>query len=128
MSISLVAGLGNPGRDYEKTRHNLGWVVLDALAAKHGLAWRKSSRRMEHSREQFSRNAMSLRNIAAFVSLGVAGWLVITGVISLVRNALDRSPSTKNPSWTSGGIAALISRAPFAARASSSESLAQRGR
>lgn len=44
MSISLVAGLGNPGRDYEKTRHNLGWVVLDALAAKHGLAWRTSSR------------------------------------------------------------------------------------
>jgi PTH1 family peptidyl-tRNA hydrolase len=44
MSISLVAGLGNPGRKYESTRHNLGWVVLDALAAKHGLAWRASSR------------------------------------------------------------------------------------
>ncbi len=44
MSISLVAGLGNPGREYEATRHNLGWVVLDALAKKHGLAWRASSR------------------------------------------------------------------------------------
>jgi PTH1 family peptidyl-tRNA hydrolase len=44
MSISLVAGLGNPGRSYESTRHNLGWVVLDALARKHGLAWRTSSR------------------------------------------------------------------------------------
>ena len=44
MSISLVAGLGNPGRDYEQSRHNLGWVVLDALAKKHGLAWRASSR------------------------------------------------------------------------------------
>ena len=32
MSYSLVAGLGNPGRSYESTRHNLGWVVLDALA------------------------------------------------------------------------------------------------
>jgi PTH1 family peptidyl-tRNA hydrolase len=40
MSIALVAGLGNPGRDYAATRHNLGWVVLDALARKHGLAWR----------------------------------------------------------------------------------------
>jgi len=40
MFLSLVAGLGNPGRDYEGTRHNLGWVVLDALAAKHGLAWK----------------------------------------------------------------------------------------
>jgi peptidyl-tRNA hydrolase, PTH1 family len=43
MSISLVAGLGNPGREYENTRHNLGWVVLDALAKKHGLAWKQSA-------------------------------------------------------------------------------------
>ena len=42
MSISLVAGLGNPGREYEHTRHNLGWVVLDALAKKHGLAWKRA--------------------------------------------------------------------------------------
>ena len=41
MSISLVAGLGNPGREYEATRHNLGWVVLDAFAKKHGLAWKQ---------------------------------------------------------------------------------------
>ncbi|HXP60300.1 MAG TPA: aminoacyl-tRNA hydrolase [Dongiaceae bacterium] len=40
MSISLVAGLGNPGREYELTRHNLGWVAVDAYAAKHGLAWK----------------------------------------------------------------------------------------
>lgn len=40
MSISLVAGLGNPGREYASTRHNLGWIVLDALAAKLGLAWK----------------------------------------------------------------------------------------
>ncbi|MBL9186211.1 MAG: aminoacyl-tRNA hydrolase [Opitutaceae bacterium] len=40
MFLSLVAGLGNPGRDYEATRHNLGWVVLEALAKKHGLAWK----------------------------------------------------------------------------------------
>jgi PTH1 family peptidyl-tRNA hydrolase len=39
MSIALVAGLGNPGRDYEKTRHNFGFVVLDAFARKLGLAW-----------------------------------------------------------------------------------------
>ena len=42
MFLSLVAGLGNPGRLYEQTRHNLGWVVLNALAAKNGLAWKHS--------------------------------------------------------------------------------------
>jgi len=43
MFLSLVAGLGNPGRDYESSRHNLGWVVLDALAKKHGLAWKQAA-------------------------------------------------------------------------------------
>src|SRR5512133_1729761 len=36
----LVAGLGNPGREYEHTRHNLGWLVLEELARRHGGAWR----------------------------------------------------------------------------------------
>jgi PTH1 family peptidyl-tRNA hydrolase len=42
MSILLAAGLGNPGRDYELSRHNLGWVVVDAYASKHGLSWKKA--------------------------------------------------------------------------------------
>ena len=43
MSISLVAGLGNPGREYEQTRHNLGFVVIEAFAHKLGLAWKKQA-------------------------------------------------------------------------------------
>jgi peptidyl-tRNA hydrolase, PTH1 family len=43
MFLPLVAGLGNPGRDYAQTRHNLGWVVLDALAEKHGLSWKRAA-------------------------------------------------------------------------------------
>jgi PTH1 family peptidyl-tRNA hydrolase len=36
----LVAGLGNPGREYERARHNAGWLVLDELARRHGGSWR----------------------------------------------------------------------------------------
>lgn len=32
--MKLIAGLGNPGPDYERTRHNVGWMVLDAFARK----------------------------------------------------------------------------------------------
>jgi PTH1 family peptidyl-tRNA hydrolase len=44
MSISLVAGLGNPGREYEATRHNVGWIVVEAFARRHGLAWKHQAK------------------------------------------------------------------------------------
>jgi PTH1 family peptidyl-tRNA hydrolase len=36
----LIAGLGNPGREYAATRHNAGRMVVDELARRHGGSWR----------------------------------------------------------------------------------------
>ena len=36
----LVVGLGNPGREHERDRHNVGWMVVDELAHRHGGSFR----------------------------------------------------------------------------------------
>jgi PTH1 family peptidyl-tRNA hydrolase len=36
----LVVGLGNPGREHERDRHNVGWMVVDELAGRHGGSFR----------------------------------------------------------------------------------------
>jgi PTH1 family peptidyl-tRNA hydrolase len=44
MFVTLIAGLGNPGRAYAGTRHNLGFTVVEALAAAEGLKWKSEPR------------------------------------------------------------------------------------
>jgi PTH1 family peptidyl-tRNA hydrolase len=47
----LVAGLGNPGREYERTRHNVGWMVVDELTRRAGASFRsKFSGRLAEAR------------------------------------------------------------------------------
>ncbi len=48
--IRLVVFLGNPGKEYERTRHNIGWLVADALPFASELAWREKFKGLTSTR------------------------------------------------------------------------------
>lgn len=46
--MKLIAGLGNPGKEYQGTRHNVGFDVVDELARRHELKWAAKLNALSH--------------------------------------------------------------------------------
>lgn len=42
--MKLIVGLGNPGEKYQKSRHNVGFILLDKFVADNNLKWRRVER------------------------------------------------------------------------------------
>ncbi|MDR1595814.1 MAG: aminoacyl-tRNA hydrolase [Puniceicoccales bacterium] len=59
MAYGLIVGLGNPGVEYAVTRHNAGFLVIDAFANKSGLRWVLDKKHCAWTAKRF-RNSTSL--------------------------------------------------------------------
>lgn len=67
VSIRLIVGLGNPGRQYENTRHNAGFMILDRLAGRLKADWgseRKFEARFARSGRLFLLKPQTYMNLS----------------------------------------------------------------
>jgi PTH1 family peptidyl-tRNA hydrolase len=73
LSRIVLFGLGNPGARYRWTRHNLGFQVLDALAADHGLEWSLGGRHHECAEDLSCPTHLFLVKPTTYVNLAGRG-------------------------------------------------------
>jgi peptidyl-tRNA hydrolase, PTH1 family len=106
----LVAGLGNPGREYERTRHNAGWMVMDELARRHGGSFRsKFSGQLSQTRLDDLRLALlkpeTYMNVSGR-SIGAAGkfFKVDPADVLVVHDDVDLEPGRLQARF-GGGLA-----------------------
>lgn len=97
LALRLVVGLGNPGREYEQTRHNAGFWFVDELARRHGGAWRTESRFNGSlarvavgGRELWLLKPLAFMNRSGGVTAAVANFYKITaGEVLVAHDELD---------------------------------------
>lgn len=65
----LIVGLGNVGRQYENTRHNIGFSIVDALALEKGLKWKKKLYNGEHAELTLSGKKVWLLKPTTYMNL-----------------------------------------------------------
>lgn len=73
--MKVILGLGNPGRQYERTRHNVGWWVVDHLAGVWDFGrWRERSELREASGRV---GAVQVRLLAPLTYMNLSGKVLI---------------------------------------------------
>ncbi|MGD2188011.1 MAG: aminoacyl-tRNA hydrolase [Desulfobacterales bacterium] len=70
----LIVGLGNPGSEYEYTRHNAGFMAVDQLAGEFGISVNKSKFDVRYGRGTIEGHEVMLAKPMAFMNL--SGWPV----------------------------------------------------
>lgn len=111
MAIQLIAGLGNPGREYEETRHNAGAWLVEELARQSGVALSGESR-FNARTAKIRLGGSNIRLLIPSVYMNLSGQAVGTIInffkipldeVLIVHDELDIEPGTARLK-TGGGI------------------------
>jgi PTH1 family peptidyl-tRNA hydrolase len=94
----LVAGLGNPGREYARTRHNVGFMVCDELARRHGASFRSkfsgelAEMRLDESRIALLKPQTFMNESGRSVGAAVRFLKVPPGSLLVLHDEVDLDP------------------------------------
>ena len=89
-----VVGLGNPGRSYERTRHNVGYLVVEELARRHGGSWRRKKKAETADVSVGPKNVTLIKPTTFMNNSGSALAGLRAGGLILVHDDLDLDPGT----------------------------------
>jgi PTH1 family peptidyl-tRNA hydrolase len=106
-SMKLIVGLGNPGRQYERTRHNVGFEAVDRLAGRHGLAWEAAPKGIDALTCRWlgggavlakpltfmNRSGQALAGLLQFYKIALPDLLVVVDEVQLETGRIRLRPS-----------------------------------
>jgi PTH1 family peptidyl-tRNA hydrolase len=69
--VKLIVGLGNPGREYRDTRHNVGFLVVEEIARRHDIGWAAGPSQVPEALvgKMFGANPLMLAKPLTFMNL-----------------------------------------------------------
>lgn len=108
-TIKAIVGLGNPGAKYNKTRHNIGFRIVDALCSEYGGSWTEKDEMAYAQVQVFDTNGVprSLHLIKPLTYMNTSGrvipFLIKKGIsgeeILVVHDELEKSFGTMAIRW-----------------------------
>lgn len=118
--MKLISGLGNPGREYEQTRHNIGFMVVDRLAEEWDIRLTKTHSKAMYGEGKFQGEKVLLVKPMTFMNLsgeaigGLLRWYKLTPAdLLVIYDDLDLEPGkfrirTQGSAGGHNGIKSII--------------------
>jgi PTH1 family peptidyl-tRNA hydrolase len=108
-AMKLIIGLGNPGKEYAGTRHNVGFRCINRLAKKHGISLKQRGSQAQFGIGEIEGNKVVLAKPRTFMNLSgnslkllIARFKVMSSDILIIHDELDL-PLGKIRLYTGGG-------------------------